>query len=73
MNSPDMRNSKYNVAKQITDDLLYKKAIPKQFPDDAAHIAIAAANGIDIIVTWNFSHINNPFTKNMIRKVIEDE
>ena len=61
------------IAKQITYDLLHKKAIPEQFPEDAAHIAIAAANRIDIIVTWNFSHINNPFTKMMIRQVIENE
>ncbi|MBT6046059.1 MAG: hypothetical protein HOG49_04470 [Candidatus Scalindua sp.] len=36
------------------------------------HIAVAAANGIDIIVTWNFKHINNPFTRMMIRQVVEN-
>ena len=35
-------------------------------------------NGYDIrsvqelIVTWNFSHINNPFTKMMIRQTVEN-
>jgi hypothetical protein len=25
-----------------------------------------------IIATWNFKHINNPFTKNKIKQIIED-
>lgn len=29
-------------------------------------------NGIQILVTWNFSHINNPFTRMMIRKAVEN-
>ena len=28
---------------------------------------------LDFIVTWNFSHINNPFTKMMIRQAVENE
>ena len=27
--------------------------------DDAAHIAIAATNGVELLVTWNFRHIAN--------------
>ena len=27
----------------------------------------------DFIVTWNFSHLNNPFTKVMIRQAVENE
>jgi hypothetical protein len=30
-------------------------------------------NGIDIIVTWNFSHMNNPFTRIMVRQTIENQ
>lgn len=43
-------------------------AIPTKFPEDALHIAVAAINDIDFIVTWNFKHINNPF---MMRKISE--
>ena len=39
--------------------------------EDALHVAIAAVNGIDIIVTWNFAHLNNPFIRKNIRKVVE--
>jgi len=52
--------------------LLLKKAIPEKCPEDAAHIAIAAFYNIDYIVTWNFKHINNPFMKKKIRKIIEE-
>ncbi len=33
--------------------------VPKRAAADAAHIAIAAINGIDYLVTWNFRHIAN--------------
>ena len=50
--------------------LLSKKAIPEKCPEDALHIAVAAVNEIDFIITWNFKHINNPFLKNTIRNII---
>ena len=36
------------------------------------HIAIAAVEKIEFIVTWNFKHINNPFMKDKIKKIVED-
>lgn len=60
-------------AKVLARLFLTGKAIPQNCPEDALHIAVAAVNGIDIIVTWNFKHINNPFTKIMIRQLIENE
>ena len=59
-------------SKKIANGLLVSKTIPEECPEDALHIAVAAANGIDIIVTWNFKHINNPFTRMMTRQVIEN-
>jgi len=41
--------------------------------DDALHIAIASIYDIDFIVTLNFKHINNPYTKTKIRKIIKEE
>ncbi|MDA3799280.1 MAG: type II toxin-antitoxin system VapC family toxin [Kiritimatiellae bacterium] len=58
-------------ARELAATLIIGKTIPDSFPEDALHIATAAANGIYAIVTWNFKHINNPFTKNKIRKIIE--
>lgn len=48
--------------------LVREKAIPEKCPEDALHIAVAAVNNIEFIVTWNFKHINNPF---MMRKISE--
>ncbi len=52
--------------------MLSHKAIPEKCPEDAMHIAIASVYNIDYIVTWNFKHINNPFTKKKINKIIID-
>ncbi len=46
--------------------LVREKAIPEKCPEDALHIAVAAINEIEFIITWNFKHINNPF---MMRKI----
>jgi predicted nucleic acid-binding protein len=58
-------------ARALAKAIINEHAVPREFPEDAAHIAIAAVNGIDFIVTWNFSHINNPSTRIAIRQVIE--
>ncbi len=60
-------------AKELARALLEGKAIPEKCPEDALHISVAAVNGIDAIVTWNFKHINNPFTRKMIRNIIESK
>lgn len=59
-------------ARHIADKLMAGKAVPKNCPEDALHIAVAAVNGIDIMVTWNFKHINNPLTKAAMRQIIEN-
>lgn len=51
--------------------LLTDKAVPEKFPEDAMHIAIAAVNGMEFIVSLNFSHINNPFKRAAIRQSVE--
>ena len=56
----------------LAQRLLSSKAIPKEYPEDAVHVAAAAMNGIDFITTWNFTHINNAFTRSIIREVITD-
>lgn len=58
-------------ARDLAARLLDAQAIPKEFPEDALHIAVAAVNGVDILLTWNFAHINNPFKKMLIRETIE--
>jgi hypothetical protein len=58
-------------AGKIAELLLSSGAIPKGSEEDALHIGIAAAQGIDFLLTWNFKHINNAETKASITKAIE--
>ncbi len=60
-------------AERLAQSLIAERSMPAEYPEDALHIAVAAVSRMDIIVTWNFSHINNPFTKMMIRQVVENE
>lgn len=59
-------------AVNLAEALMDTKSVPREFPDDALHIAIASTTGMDYIVTWNFSHINNPFTIARIRHTVEE-
>jgi hypothetical protein len=52
--------------------LLRKKAVPRRYPEDALHISIAAVNGIDYLVTWNFSHINNAERKLDVERSVRE-
>jgi len=59
-------------AQVLADRLISEKAVPEENPEDAVHIAVAAVNGVDVLLTWNFAHINNPFTRMMIRQIVEN-
>lgn len=49
--------------------LIAGRAIPKTEPRDAAHISLAAVNGIQFLVTWNFKHIANATTRAGIESI----
>jgi len=59
-------------AKQLAQGVIDGGGIPAEYPEDALHIAIAATTGMDFLVTWNFAHLNNPFTRMMIRQTVEN-
>lgn len=58
-------------ARELSRKIIAGHGVPKEYPEDALHIAIATVNGIDLIITWNFAHFNNPFTKKKLRTIIE--
>lgn len=58
-------------AQQLADQLIFTKAVPANSVEDALHIAIAATQGTEYLLTWNFKHINNAETKALIAIVIE--
>ncbi len=59
-------------AQSLADLLIDRNAVPGSEPRDAAHIGIAAVNGIDFLATWNFKHILNPETQHLIEAVCRD-
>ncbi len=52
--------------------LIAGKAIPASEPRDAFHIAIAAVNGVDYLLTWNCKHIANARLRSRIEQVCRD-
>ena len=43
----------------LVRSLLRSGALPSTARVDAAHVAIAAVNGVDVLVTWNLRHLAN--------------
>jgi predicted nucleic acid-binding protein len=60
-------------AQSLAEKIIAKKGIPTEYPEDALHVAVAAVNGMEIIITWNFAHLNNPFTRRKVREIVEAE
>lgn len=46
-------------AEHLTEAIIDGGAIPKRAIRDAAHIAVAAVNDIDYLLTWNCRHLAN--------------
>lgn len=60
-------------ALELAEALLAAGVIPWGSENDALHIGIAAAQGADFLVTWNFRHINNAETRSAIARVVESQ
>lgn len=54
----------------LAETLIGSGLIPKKAAADAIHIATAAAHSMDYLITWNFRHIANPFTRDRLRKLV---
>lgn len=59
-------------ATMLIQRLIAAGAVPPEANADAAHIAIAAANGVEYLVTWNYRHIANAATRARIEAVCLD-
>jgi hypothetical protein len=55
--------------KRLADLYIQEKAISPAYITDAAHIAITTVNGLDFIVSLNFTHIARPWTVERVRRV----
>lgn len=57
-------------ARDIARRLLATGALPTHAEVDALHIAIAAAHGIEYLITWNCRHIANARMRSRIEEVV---
>jgi hypothetical protein len=55
----------------LAKELIRTNAVPPEAVNDALHIAVAAVNGMDYLLTWNCRHIDNAERKPLIRRVCE--
>lgn len=53
----------------LADELINRRGIPKTEPRDALHISLAAVNGIQYLLTLNFTHIANAETRLLIEQI----
>ena len=54
----------------LAKSLVKTGPIPDKYFEDALHIAVAAINGMELLLTWNCHHINNPRIRPDIVKVV---
>jgi predicted nucleic acid-binding protein len=59
-----------DTVRTVAHDLVSRGFVPAKVAEDALHIAIAAAHGIDFILTWNFKHIANPILQERIAECL---
>jgi predicted nucleic acid-binding protein len=53
----------------LAERLVAEGAVPPEAGEDALHVALAAVNGIDYLVTWNCRHIANATMRSRIEEV----
>lgn len=56
-------------AQHLADALLAAATMPRKAAIDAVHVAIAAVNGMDFLLTWNCAHIANAVMRPRIESV----
>ena len=57
--------------RRLTHELMDSKILPEKARQDAAHIAVCAAHGIEYLLTWNCSHIANPEIVKLVRRMCD--
>lgn len=58
-----------DAVEELAGALVANRGVPASQPRDAFHIAIAAVNGVQFLVTWNFKHIANPMLQSRIASI----
>ena len=56
----------------LAERLVSMGPIPHEAAADALHIAIAAVNGVDYLLTWNCKHLANATLRGRIETQVEE-
>jgi predicted nucleic acid-binding protein len=64
---PELRIT--DEVRDLAKALVEEGALPDGAQADALHIAAAAVHRMDLLLTWNCRHIDNPVTKPLVRAV----
>jgi len=59
-------------AESLALALIDGHAVPESQPNDALHIALASAHGVEYLVSWNFRHIVNASLRPAIERICRD-
>ncbi len=59
-------------AVSLAEQLTARGPIPREHGADALHIAIAAVNGMDYLLTWNCKHLANAAHRGKIESLVEE-
>lgn len=57
----------------VVKALMRNKAVPAKAAEDALHIAFAAVNGMDYLLTWNCKHIANATIRTTIERTLREQ
>ncbi len=60
-----------SIMRQFADVIVQERVLPASAWIDAAHIAVCAISGIDYLPTWNFHHLTNVQTRNLVHALCE--
>lgn len=62
-----------DAVKTLAKSLISEGAIPPKAAIDAYHIAVAAVNGVEYLLTWNCTHIANALMRPKIEEVCRQQ
>jgi hypothetical protein len=60
------------LAAALATDLIVRLQLPPRAQPDALHVAIAATNGVNYLLTWNCRHLTNAVLRPRIESVCRD-
>jgi hypothetical protein len=56
-------------AQELAEQYVAQGIFPAKYFDDALHVAIASVNRVEILLSWNFSHLVKIKTRRMVALV----